>query len=206
MQKAETCQLADHNHHGDSIAATGNAIRAITYPKVIDKEHGRGALGKAEGKASTIKARQVGTEAKATGKSAAGVQENKYPSQEFGLQLGREIFALVSTLIANGYNIEQKFQGWSPLMKAAEENEARILQKLLQQKAKMDVKNQKGRTALSFAASPSMKRNTACDTLRLLLENNADPSQKDDRGLTPKAHAIRERRWDAMKRLDQFGH
>ena len=79
-------------------------------------------------------------------------------------------------------------------MKAAEENEARILQKLLQQKAKIDVKNRKGRTALSFAASPSMKRNTACDTLRLLLENNTDPSQKDDRGLTLKAHAIRERR------------
>ena len=91
-------------------------------------------------------------------------------------------------------------------MKAAEENEARILQELLQQKADLEVKNRKGRTALSFAACPSMRRNTACDTLRMLLENNADPSMKDDNGLTPKAHAIREKRQDALKILEQFGH
>ena len=77
-------------------------------------------------------------------------------------------FSLVSRLIANGYDIEQRFQGWSPLMKAAEENETRILQELLQQKADLEVKNRKGRTVLSFAACPSMRRNTTCDTLRML--------------------------------------
>ena len=77
-------------------------------------------------------------------------------------------FSLVSRLIAKGYDIEQKFQGWSPLMKAAEENETRILQELLQQKADLEVKNRKGRTVLSFAACPSMRRNTTCDTLRML--------------------------------------
>ena len=51
-----------------------------------------------------------------------------------------------------------------------------------------------------------MRRNTACDTLRMLLENNADPSQKDDQGLTPKAHATREKRQDAVEILEQFGH
>ena len=61
-----------------------------------------------------------------------------------------------------------------------------------------------GKTALSFAACPSMKRNTACDTLRILLEYNADPSQKDDEGLTPKDHAVRENRQDALKILHQF--
>ena len=90
-------------------------------------------------------------------------------------------------------------------MKAAEENETRILHELLQQKADLEAKNRKGRTALSFAACPSMKRNTACDTLRILLENNADPSQKDDQGLTPKAHATREKRQDAVDILELFG-
>ena len=80
------------------------------------------------------------------------------------------------------------------------------MQELLQQKADLEVKNKKGRTALSFAACPSMKRNTACDTLRILLEYNADPSQKDDQGLTPKAHATREKRQDALEILEQFGH
>ena len=82
--------MAENNHRGDGIVSTGNAIQLITYPEVIDKEHGRGALGKAEGKASTIKAREVGTETKATGKSAVGVQEEGYPSHQFGLQLSRE--------------------------------------------------------------------------------------------------------------------
>ena len=63
-----------------------------------------------------------------------------------------------------------------------------------------------GKTALSFAACPSMRRNTACDTLQMLLESNADPSMTDNNGLTPKAHAIREKRLDALKILEQFGH
>ena len=84
--------MADLKHRGDRIAATGNASQPITYPKVIDKDHGRGALGRAEGKASTIKAREVGTEARATGESTAGAQEESCPSHQFGLQLSREIF------------------------------------------------------------------------------------------------------------------
>ena len=47
---------------------------------------------------------------------------------------------------------------------------------------------------------------TACDTLRMLLENNTDPSMTDDPGFTPKAHAIPEERLDALKILEQLGH
>ena len=71
-------------------------------------------------------------------------------------------------------------------MKATEENATRICHTLLQRKADVEVKNRNGRTALSFAACPSMERNTACDTLRMLLENNADHSMTDDYGFTPK--------------------
>ena len=91
-------------------------------------------------------------------------------------------------------------------MKAAEENATRICHTLLRRKADLDVKNRNGRTALSFAACPSMGRNTACDTLRMLLENNTDPSMTDDHGFTPKAHAIPEERLDALKILEQLGH
>ena len=62
----------------------------------------------------------------------------------------------------------------------------------------------KGRTALSFAVAPSMKRKTACDTLKLLLEHKADPRQKDKKGLTAKAHAVQEKRQDAVMILKEF--
>ena len=64
----------------------------MAYPKVIDKDHGRGALGRAEGKAITIKAKEVGTEARATGESTGEAQEESCPSHRFGLQLSKETF------------------------------------------------------------------------------------------------------------------
>ena len=111
---------------------------------------------------------------------------------------------LVAKLISEDADIEETWKGWSPLMKAAEENEAAIMRLLLQHKADIDVANRKGRTALSFAVAPSMKRKTACDTLKLLLEHKADPGQKDEMGLTAKARAVREKRQDALAILKEF--
>ena len=50
-----------------------------------------------------------------------------------------------------------------------------------------------GKTALSFAACPSIRRNTTCDTLRKLLESNLDPPMIDNNGLTLTAHAIHDK-------------
>ena len=111
---------------------------------------------------------------------------------------------LVAKLISEDADIEETWKGWSPLMKAAEENEAAIMRLLLQHKADIDVANRKGRTALSFAVAPSMKRKTACDTLKLLLEHKADPGQKDEMGLTAKARAVREKRQDAFAILKEY--
>jgi len=110
----------------------------------------------------------------------------------------------VKKLIDDNVDIEEKFKGWSPLMKAAEEDRVAILRMLLEAKADVEVANRKGRTALSFAANPSMDRKTAVGTLRLLLEVDADASRKDERGITPKAQAVREKRKDALDIFAEF--
>ena len=47
---------------------------------------------------------------------------------------------------------------------------------------------------------------TACDTLRMLLENNTDPSMTDDHDFTPKERAIPKEQLNALKILEQIGH
>ena len=79
----------------------------------------------------------------------------------------------VAKLIADGANIEEKHLGWSPLMKASEENHVEIMKLLLEHRADIKISNRKGRTALSLAVSPSMGRGVATGTLKLLLEQCA---------------------------------
>ena len=110
----------------------------------------------------------------------------------------------VTRLISDDADIEETYQGLSPLMKAAEENEAAITCLLLQHRADIDVTNNKGRTALSFAVAPSKKRKTACDTLKLLLFHKADPNKKDETGLSVKARAVREKRQDELAILKEY--
>ena len=88
-------------------------------------------------------------------------------------------------------------------MKAAEEDLVDIMRLLLDGNADMNVTNRKGRTALSFAAAPSMKRRTACRTLALLLESGAKDT-KDDQGLTAKARARKEQRSSALAIFRDF--
>lgn len=107
-----------------------------------------------------------------------------------------------------GKDAEEKYQGWSPLMKAAEEGHAEIAKLLLDKGADMEVTNRKGRGALSFAAAPSMngkvKRPTPTETLKLLLERGADTSRKDDDGMTAKQRAMKEKRDDAVAIFEEF--
>ena len=46
----------------------------------------------------------------------------------------------------------------------------------------------------------------ACDTLRMPLENNTDPSMTDDHDFTPKERAIPKEQLNALKILEQIGH
>ena len=64
-------------------------------------------------------------------------------------------FNLVRDLLEEGHDVEEKHLGWTPLMKAAEDNHVEIMIELIWKGADIDETNPKGRTALSFAACPS---------------------------------------------------
>ena len=111
---------------------------------------------------------------------------------------------LVVNLLKLDPDVEEKFQGWTALLKAAEENRTEILKLLIERGADINAQNKKGRSALSFAAAPSMKRKTSTESLRILLSKGADSTMKCGRGLTPKAYALKESRDDAVKILNEF--
>jgi len=115
----------------------------------------------------------------------------------------------VQQLLALGKDPEEKHEGWSPLMKAAEEGAAEVMRMLLAKNVDLEVSNKKGRTALSFAAAPSNNgpevRPTPVATLRLLLESGAKTQHKDVTGVTAKDRAVREKRDDAVAIFEEFG-
>lgn len=115
----------------------------------------------------------------------------------------------VQTLLQQGKNPEEKYKGWTPLMKASEENATEILRILIKQKCDMEAVNKKGRTALSFAAAPSndgnTRRPTPVGTLRFLLEQGANTKHRDTRGMTAKDSAAREKRKESLQIFEEFG-
>ena len=114
-------------------------------------------------------------------------------------------------MLIQGKDIEEKFQGWTPLMKAAEEDSVDCLRLLIERKANIEATNRTGRTALSFAAAPSANnsdgndRPTALEALRILLENGADVFHTDDMGKTAKERAKAADRDDAIAILEEWG-
>ena len=117
--------------------------------------------------------------------------------------------ARVAQLLLSGLDPEERFQGWTPLMKAAEENRADISRMLLEKSVNINAVNKKGRSALSFAAAPSdrdsQRRESACDVLRLLLERGADSSLLDAKRCTARIRAMAENRDDAVDIFKEFG-
>ena len=95
-------------------------------------------------------------------------------------------------------------------MKAAEEGALECVRLLLDNKANIEAANRKGRTALSFAAAPSMRnddrtpRPTPIQCLRLLLERGAEPRRKDEQGKTAKDRAVMAKRDDAIAVFEEL--
>ena len=116
---------------------------------------------------------------------------------------------VVRLLLAQGFDIEERHEGWTPLMKAAEEDCVDIMRLLLDKKADIEAANKNGRTALSFAAAPSNngseRRETPVAALRLLLQSGASPKAKCVRGQTAKEYASRAKREEALAIFEEFG-
>jgi uncharacterized protein len=114
----------------------------------------------------------------------------------------------VQQLLERGQDPEEKFEGWTPLMKASEEGASEVIRMLLDKKVDIEACNKKGRTALSFAAAPSDKdgtpRPTPVAALRLLLENGADAKRACERRFVPKDYAMRAKRDEAAAILEEF--
>lgn len=110
----------------------------------------------------------------------------------------------VFELLKAGHDPDDMFQGWTVLMKAAEDDHVDIINMLIDRGADLEIANRKGRTALSFAAAPSMGRKTPLAALRLLLSRGADLRAEDDGGMVPKERAQREKRLDAVQVIEMF--
>ena len=116
--------------------------------------------------------------------------------------------ASVQKMLAEGKDPEERFESWTPFMKAAEIGCVAVMRMLLDQNVDIEASNKKGRTALSFAAAPSMDgmtpRLTPVLALRFLLEHGADPNRKDQNGFTPKDHARKAKRGEAIAIFAEF--
>ena len=89
-------------------------------------------------------------------------------------------------------------------MKAAEGGDEGIVSQLLLQSIDMDAVNNKGRTAMSFAATPSNRAwPSKIGALRFLLTIGADPSILDHEGYTAESRARKEERWEAVNEFEQ---
>ena len=130
------------------------------------------------------------------------------PKPELWAAVERGELLTVQHLLDNGGDPMEKHQGWTPLMKAAEEGHVDIIQLLLSRGVDIEATNRKGRTALSFAAAPSKRdterRETPTAAIRLLLQSGADPKHKCQRHMTPKDYAADAKREESLKIFEEF--
>jgi hypothetical protein len=85
----------------------------------------------------------------------------------------------VERLIQLSHDCSERYQGWTCLMKAAEDGNESIISQLLFENVDINAVNKKGRTAMSFAASPSSNRPSKIGALNLLSTLGADFSGLD---------------------------
>jgi len=101
-------------------------------------------------------------------------------------------------------DVDETFNGWTSLMKAAEAGYVDIMGELLRAGADIEATNNRGRSVLSLAAAPSMGRPTSIAALKLLLVSRADPSRMDSFGHTAQSRARQERRLEAVEILRSY--
>jgi len=91
--------------------------------------------------------------------------------------------SVISELILNGDEVNaQDVNGWSPLHFAAQEGDLEVAKILLNAGATIDLKDSNGNSPLWVAA---MNSHQSEKVITLLLNNDADPKQKNDHGISP---------------------
>ena len=113
--------------------------------------------------------------------------------------VGRGDEDTVHCLLTIGCDVDERYKGWTPLMKAAEEGHTMVALQLLAHRADLEAINNKGRTALSFAAAPSGGRPTPRETLAFLMAWGADDTHRNIKFLTPLQEARKDNREEAIK-------
>ena len=104
----------------------------------------------------------------------------------------------VHELLTLGSPVDETYMGWTPLMKAAEENHTIIALQLLAHGADLEAVNNTGRTALSFAAAPSGDRPVARETLAFLMAWGANDGHRNHKSRTALEQARKENRTEAI--------
>ncbi len=98
--------------------------------------------------------------------------------------------AWVRSLLLHRVDPDVRYEGWTPLMKAAEEHTTDLMEWLIIAGADVNTATRRGRTCASLAAAPSFPRySSSLAAQQLLLEVRADMLQADIVGETPLGHA-----------------
>lgn len=113
---------------------------------------------------------------------------------------------VVQECINQGDDVNSTFKLWSPIMKAAEEGKITLVQMLSEARADLEATNCKGRSALSFAATPSMRRASQPEAVRALLTLGADSQSKDKMGLTAEDRLMKEKPEGFEETMRVFEH
>ena len=98
----------------------------------------------------------------------------------------------VKALLLQKAHVDVREAGWTPLMKAAEDDQVELMEFMLMAWADLNATSNTGRTALSLAAAPSGSRSSAMGAMSLLLELRAEVSLRDHNHLTALQWAGRE--------------
>ena len=99
--------------------------------------------------------------------------------------------AWVRSLLLHRADSDVRYEGRTPLMKAAEDDTTQLMELLIIAGADVNAATRRGRTCASLAAAPSFPHSysSSLGALRLLMEVRADMLQADIAGNSPLEHA-----------------
>ena len=194
---------------GDIVSKNGQDHVSLRQKSGCEFTFGNKGKGRTDDLTSFLRDRQSRVQSQQKGSGMKSIGKNgKRPIDDHKSELWTAVemgdLAYVQALLDNGASVNETHRSWTPLMKACEEGHVEITQMLLDRRSNMEAFNKKGRTALSFAAAPSMDRQPNLAVLQLVLEAGADIDHSDARGETAKDRAIRDGFYASASAIDAF--